>query len=270
MKKSILAAVVILLAIAAYCQEKSDGNTEKLADQISRESTYYGLVIGIDHYQDDSIPNQEHGINKAEDLEEVLTSFYNFKDGDIIFLKDATRADILNGLERLTNMASEDDLVLIYFIGRGSWDREANMGYWLPSDADWVKKLNWFPVTELVDFVKAINSKHTLLIVDASFSGSIFKSRAAVSSNETACEKLYELPSRKAITSTSLNDPPEKGILTTYLLKRLSENRSDCLSSQALFRSLKVAVVNNSQGVAQYGTISRTGDQGGDFIFIRQ
>ena len=55
-----------------------------------------------------------------------------------------------------------------------------------------------------------------------------------------------------------------------YLLKRLKENPEIYLSSETLFTSFRTAVMNNSPNLPQYGEINNTGDEGGDFIFIRK
>ena len=74
----------------------------------------------------------------------------------------------------------------------------------IPSDADRHVKTNWVRNSTLVDYLKEIDSRHTLLITDACFGGSIFKTRTAFGSEEKAFEKLYDLPSRKAMTSGNL------------------------------------------------------------------
>jgi len=58
----------------------------------------------------------------------------------------------------------------------------------------------------------------------------------------------------------------------TYLLKQLRVNTKNYLSAEELFYKFKQAVINNSNNsqIPQYGTLSKTGDEGGDFIFIRK
>jgi hypothetical protein len=108
------------------------------------------------------------------------------------------------------------------------------------------------------------------LVADACFSGSIFKSRSAFANVSSAIEKVYELPSRKAMTSGSLSEVPDKSIFLEYLIRRLDENTKPYLTSEELFYSMKTAVINNSPNVPQFGEILNTGDEGGDFIFIRK
>ncbi len=113
-----------------------------------------------------------------------------------------------------------------------------------------------------------INSKHTLLITDACFGGSIFKTRAAFLDAPLAVNKLYELPSRKAMTSGTLTEVPDQSAFLKYMIDRLDKNGEKYLSSEQLFSSFRIAVINNSNVIPQYGEIRDVGDEGGDFIFI--
>ena len=42
------------------------------------------------------------------------------------------------------------------------------------------------------------------------------------------------------------------------------------LSSEQLFSSFRIAVINNSNVIPQFGEIKDVGDEGGDFIFIKR
>ena len=85
-----------------------------------------------------------------------------------------------------------------------------------------------------------------------------------------AISRLNELPSRKAMTSGTLKEVPDKSVFVEYLVKRLLENEEDYLPSEQLFFSFKPAVLNNSDNIPQFGEIKDAGDEGGDFIFKRK
>lgn len=241
-----------------------------LADRIKSGSKYYALIIGIDHYSDENIPDLTNPIRDAEKIYDALITNYTFSEEDIWFLRDATRGDLIQTLDELAYVITPEDNLLIFYAGHGWWDEKANNGYWLPSDSDSQVKTNWFRNSALVDYLKEINSRHTLLIADACFGGAIFQTRAAFPSKERAYEKLYELPSRKAMTSGNLTEVPDRSSFTKFLVERLNENEDTYISSEQLFSSFRIAVINNSDAIPKYGEISKVGDQGGDFIFIRK
>jgi hypothetical protein len=241
-----------------------------LADKINEKSKYYGLVIGINKYEDSNLPDLDNPISDAEKLYNILLQKYTFQDSDMILLRDAKWNDIVNALDYLAQRVTPEDNVLIFYAGHGHWDAKANVGYWLPSDAFLSTTANWFRNSTLVDYLKTIDSKHTLLITDACFAGSIFKSRSGFPNQERAYEVLYELPSRKAMTSGSMTEVPDRSSFTKYLIERLNENQETYLSSEQLFSSFRIAVINNSDALPQYGEIQNVGDEGGDFIFLKK
>ena len=57
--------------------------------------------------------------------------------------------------------------------------------------------------------------------------------------------------------------------MTTDSLYTLNSNTEKYLSAEQLFSSLRVPVLQNSPNVPQYGPIYNTGDEGGDFIFMK-
>lgn len=241
-----------------------------LAEKITSQGKYYGLIVGIDDYRDPNIQNLDNPIKDARELYVTLTSKYHFKEENVWLLENATRAQIIRSLDDLSQLISANDNLLIFYAGHGSWDPDANNGFWLPSDADSDEKTNWFRNSALVDYLKEIDSRHTLLIADACFGGAIFKTRNAFGNRDRAYEKLYALPSRKAMTSGNLTEVPDRSSFTSHLILRLEENQETYLSSEQLFSSFRIAVINNSDAIPMFGEIAKVGDQGGDFIFLKE
>jgi len=228
----------------------------------------YALLIGNQSYDDPQIPELEEPVKDVNELYNVLTKEYNFAPENVIMLKNSTKAEIIGKLHELRSLINPLDNFLIFYAGHGFWDEGMGVGYWLPKDAAKSNPVNWIPNTDLTNYLGAIKTKHTLLIADACFSGGIFKTRSI---GETfAIEMLYQLNSRKAITSGNLKEVPDQSVFFQYLIKNLKENTSDYLSSEELFSKMKLAVMNNSPTVPQFGTIQNVGDEGGDFIFIKR
>lgn len=229
----------------------------------------YALLIANEKYDDPGITELDAPVKDATDLYNVLTQEYNFDQVNVTFLKNPTKADIIGTLHNLRSKLTPDDNLLIFYAGHGYWDEGMGVGYWLPRNAAKDNPVDWIPNTDLTNYLGAIKTKHTLLIADACFSGGIFKTRSAFSATY-AVEMLYQLNSRKAITSGTLTEVPDKSAFFMYLLKNLRENTSEYLSAEELFSKMRMAVINNSENVPQFGTIQNVGDEGGDFIFIKR
>ena len=240
------------------------------ADMLLGGGKYYALFIAIENYDDPKINDLDNAIEDAEELYKTLLTYYTFDKENMKMLVDANREDMMIALDILAKTVTEKDNLLIFYAGHGYWEEKAGIGYWLPSDSKQANTANWIRNSTLRDYISSINSRHTLLIADACFTGSIFKTRKAFTTSAVAIEKLYSLPSRKAMTSGTIEEVPDKSVFVEYLIKRLRENADIYLSSENMFTSFRTAVMNNSPNLPQYGEINNTGDEGGEFIFIRK
>ena len=140
------------------------------------------------------------------------------------------------------------------------------MGYWLPSDAKKDSKSNWVSNTDLTLYLSAFESNHVLLVTDACFSGGIFKTRS-IGDMDQGTKRLYELKSRKAITSGNLKEVPDNSVFMKYFIMELEMNQNTFLTSDQLFAKIRPNILNNSATEPLYGVIHNTGDEGGEFVF---
>ena len=275
-------ATIIGLTLSGFSQElettsnqiRINLSNEEAAIKASSNETshrkYYALIMAVNNYEDPSITSLDEPINDAIKLKEVLVKNYTFEDENIRFLKDPTNADIIIAFEKLTREILPEDFLLIFYAGHGYFDDKTNIGYWLPSDATRENTVKWYRNSALVENLAAINSKHTLLISDACFSGGIFKTRSAFNNANPNISDMLKKPSRKAMTSGALTTVPDKSIFMRYLLKILDENENKYLPSEDLFYDLALRMKNNSDTRPLYGEIKNVGDEGGNFVFIRK
>lgn len=236
-----------------------------------RDGKYHALVIGASDYQNQELA-LERPVKDAEQFRTLLIDDYNFEKRDVDLLLNPTRQDILKELMQLRKQLSKRDNLLIFYAGHGYWDADALQGYWWPVDATAGDPTYWLSNSDLRDQIRSIKTAHTLLISDACFSGGILKNRDAGDIDKAPADiiLLYKHPSRRAITSGSLSAVPDQSVFFRYLVSTLENNPEKFLSSQALFDHIRKAVINNSLVVPQDGVILDTGDEGGDFIFIRK
>jgi TolB-like protein len=227
---------------------------------------YHAIIISENQYQDPKITDLNEPQNDADKLFSVLTSKYFFHKNDILRLIDPTRADIIDAIEEKRKTLSIDDNLLIFYAGHGYWDENLKMGYWLPSDAKKDSKSNWVSNNDLTLYLSAIQANHILLISDACFSGGIFKTRS-IGDMEQGTKRLYELKSRKAITSGNLKEVPDNSVFMSFFLKELENNEAAFLTSDQLFAKIRPAILNNSSTEPLYGVVYNTGDEGGEFVF---
>lgn len=234
------------------------------------EGKYYALIIGNNVYEDPNLMDLDKPIEDATSLYEVLIRTYTFDKENVIFLKNATRRDIIRECDYLSKTLTQNDNLLIFYAGHGYWDENKQQGYWLPVDAERDLTADWIRNSTIQGYVESIDSKHTLLIADACFGGGIFKTRSAFDDASKSIKNLYRYQSRKAMTSGMLNEVPDKSVFMESLVRHLENNEVKFLPSMDLFMQFRESVMNNSFNAPQFGTIHNTGDQGGDFIFIKK
>jgi len=256
------------LEVVTVSGKKLENSVEVVYDISSAK--YFALIIAVEQYDHPRFNDLDQPVKDAISFSNLIQSEYNFDKENITFMENPSKGDIIGTLYQMRTKVTPKDNLLIYYAGHGVWDEEMTMGYWLPKDADPENPVNWLPNTDLTNYLNVLKSKHTLLIADACFSGGIFKTRSAFNNNVMSVERLYKLTSRKAITSGTLNEVPDRSVFIEYLIKRLESNKKKYLPSEQLYSSLKEAVINNSSNIPQYGTIQNVGDEGGDFIFIRR
>jgi Caspase domain len=230
---------------------------------------YYALLIGVSKYVDDRL-NLDNPVKDAQKIKKVLTENYSFEPDNTIVLENPTRGDIFSALYKLRSKITVNDNLFIFYAGHGFWDEKIKQGYWWPRDADASDPSNWLSNSDLREQLRGISSAHTLLVSDACFSGGLFRTRDPnMKTASIDYQMLYKLPSRRAITSGTLTAVPDNSVFVEYLLKRLAQNTDQFLPAQQLFNTLRMAVINNSATVPQEGVIAETGDEGGDFIFLK-
>jgi hypothetical protein len=234
--------------------------------------TYYALVVGISEYQNAGaqFPNLDQPVKDASRLFDVLMNNYTFDREKSVLLTNPTREQIIDQLDKLSHIATDRDNVFIFYAGHGYYDKKRDFGYWLPADAKAESTSSWIPNSTIKDYVQAIPAKHTFLVTDACFGGSIFKTRAVSTQDMRKFNEIYRDKSRKAMTSGNLSVVPDKSFFIEFLIKVLSENDVDYLPAGTLYTRLYEPVMNNSSTVPQFGVIQGAGDEGGDFIFIKK
>lgn len=255
---------------------KSDNSVNRGVTEIESGSDnfevgkYYALIIGNNDYEDPELVDLDNPISDAKNLFNVIINNYNFELPDLKLLENGTHEQITEALDYFRKTVKPEDNFLIFYAGHGYWDLKNKLGYWLPIDAKKINTARWISNSNIQDYMKTINSKHTLLITDACFSGSIFKTRAAFADAQKSIIKLHELTSKKAMTSGSLKPVPDESVFLKFLIKKLTDNKDDYLPSNKLFTSLNESVMNNSDTTPLYGVIQDSGDDGGEFIFIKR
>ena len=278
-------AVVLLGISSTPVAEPSRGiaiePVKKQAQTPFTRGVYRALVIGNNHYNDSRGQWQplKTAVSGARAVKELLQDDYGFS--DVQLLENASRRDVLLALESLSQRAMPDDNVLVYYAGHGFMDAETQKGFWVPVDAVGSDHTTYLRNSTIRDELTIIASrvKHTLLISDSCFSGSLLRSTTRGPAPRVDSEKYYQKVSGKKSVqimtaggeefvddnyNTSGHSP-----FTYFLLNELKTNNSPMLTLSELSSNVQKAVANNVDQVPASGVLQGAGDELGEFIFIK-
>ena len=250
---------------------------QRKAEEIISVGKYYAFVIGIDKYSG-TWPALKNAVHDAKSIEDEIKKDYGFQEIISLYNIDATRANIISKFEELSLKMTKDDNLLIFYSGHGDFKEQYNKGYWVPIDATSNSTVSFISNSDIQTYINGIKSKHILLVADACFTGDIFRGQTSELPFEKSDRYIidaYSKPSRFAMTSGNIQPVADGGkdnhsVFTYYLLKYMKENTARYFSARELFNDIERPVINNSDQEPQYKPLKNTGDEGGQFIFIRK
>ncbi|MEM6965111.1 MAG: SUMF1/EgtB/PvdO family nonheme iron enzyme [Bacteroidota bacterium] len=227
----------------------------------------YLFSIAIDDYV--NFPKLHNCVKDAKDIVALLTRDYQFEPEHVyaIYNEEATTDTIFQHFEMLAKKIRPIDNLVIYFAGHGMYKEVFKEGYWIPVNATDQRTSQFIPNSEIKTMLTAINAKHTFLIVDSCFSGSLF----ARGTTRSIADRVERFPSRWGLTSgrseivadgtPGVNSPFASSIL--YLLK----NNTKQLGVQELCTHVIESVISNAIQTPIGEPLTIPGHQGGQFIF---
>jgi hypothetical protein len=144
----------------------------------------HAVIIGIDKYQDEKIPDLQFARADAEGVYQILTDpeLGRIPPENVILLLDenATQQNIRSAIgDEIPSRAGEDDFVYIYFAGHGlpfinpkSGSADGMEKYLVPVDAklDRIRGTG-IPMDDIQRFFGYIQSKQVMFFIDSCFSG---------------------------------------------------------------------------------------------------
>jgi tetratricopeptide (TPR) repeat protein len=242
----------------------------------TRNGKNYALLLAAQNYTDDKIPSLENPIGDAIKLKLILKNNYQFADSTIITLFNPTSDDVKRQLLELTNRIQPEDNLVIFYAGHGIWVEKEKKGYWMLTDSKKDEQTTWLSNKVVLDLIAKLPARHTLLITDACFSGSVFKTRGLDLGNKeedkaSLAERMKNKISRVAITSGNDTEVPDKSVFMHFLVKALSENNEKYLTAQKMFvNHIIEAVMTETKTEPRYGTLELAGHIGGDYTFEKE
>jgi hypothetical protein len=163
-------------------------------------------------------------VSDAQAVGEVLRDRYGF---DVQWVRNATRAQMLQALQALRARVGPQDQVLVYYAGHGQMDSVTARGYWIPVDGDKQDISRWVSVIDVTDQLSAMQARHAMVIADSCYSGTLTHSlmpridtALAEGQRRQALEFLSRQKVRVAMTSGGLEPVLDGGSIEHSLFAR--------------------------------------------------
>lgn len=221
-------------------------------------------------------------------LAEVLSARFGFAtaaplpDGGTLplVLKDATRAQIETTLFQLSRILGDKDQLLIYYGGHGVFEQVTGTAFWVPVDAVAGVPPSYVSASGISEALLRLQAGSVIVISDSCYSGALLRGGDGFAppdeeDRKRVLARLAEQRARVLITSGA-NEPVADGggdghsVFARALLVGLSKV-SEPVSARELFDDyLFPMVIGRAEQEPQYRPISKSGHEGGDFIFYPQ
>ena len=228
------------------------------------------VVIGVDAYEDRTIPSLGNAVNDAE----AMGSLFEGKLGyETVVIPNATKASVIGTLNRLALAMGPKDSVTIYYAGHGELVEQTGQGYWLLSDADAKKPETWLSNADIGRLIGQIGASQVALISDSCYSGSLV-SDERIRPSGTPPDPGQLLQQKSVVVMSSggnepVSDAGKQGHspFTFNLLNQLGQLKQWQVGGN-VFERVRFAVARELPQRPQYGASAAAGHQrGGDYLF---
>ncbi len=251
----------------AETEPRNSGTPPPPASSFLPKGKNFLFVIGIDDYL--YIRKLNNAVKDVEDFVRLLTDKYSFEKENIftLFNASATRSAIFKELRVLAQKVGSNDSIVIYYSGHGYYDTAYEEGYWIPADAHYDADDEYIANQSIFTILNAVKSRHTFLISDSCFSGSLFSGEG----RDMISERYEKDPSRWALTSGRneiVEDGPkgENSPFAKTLLQILNASQRDLGVMDLCGRVMENVPANAAQR-PRGEPIRVAGHQGGQFFF---
>jgi len=227
------------------------------------------LVIGVDRYDDPTIPALANAVGDARAIGKVLESQLGY---ETIVLENATKKALVAALNGLAVELGSKDSVILYYAGHGELVESTKLGYWQLSDSDPKRPETWLSNADIGRMVAQLEASQVALISDSCYSGSLVTDqRIRAASGEV--DPVQVLARKSVVVMSSGGNEPVadagKQGHSPFAFSLINNFRqlSAWQPGGNVFERVRFAVAKELPQRPQYGAFAAGGYQGGDYLF---
>jgi len=226
------------------------------------------IVIGNRYYQNNDIPTVNYAYHDAEIVKKYLIQTLGYKEGNILFEKDASKAkfEALFGItgnhkgELYDYVKPGKSDVFVYYSGHGAPDIDSMKGYFVPADCDPEKvALNGYSLDLLYENLSKLEANKITVVLEACFSGAtpsgtyLTKSASPalirVNMDAFSTGNITVLTSSDSNQISSWHDKKNHGLFTYFFLQGIGGAADKDQDSMISYKEIHDYVADRSEGV---------------------
>lgn len=194
----------------------------------------FALVIANEDYN--RVASVPYAKNDGMKVKEYLNKTLGVEESHISYIENATLNDMryeINRIREISNAYEGEASFIIYYCGHGIPDEKELNGYILPTDGYGNDVKSAYSLDDFYKTLGDLKSKHTLLVMDACFSGANKDGNMLVAARGIALKAKASTPIGNLIAVSACQRDetafPYKekghGLMTYYFLKKLQESK---------------------------------------------
>lgn len=228
---------------------------------------FYAVLIACSDYNSGGWSPLPTTIDEAKLMKNVLVKKYGFDSTNITELYNKDYIKILSTLSSLLESLKENDNLIIYFAGHGTYKSKGTelVGYWVPLYATNID-VDYISSKKLDELIAGSRAKHILMLSDACYSGAM-RSKDEV---KTPSKWEYKLRSRQVLTSGGLEKVPGQSVFIKMVLDALQKNEAPYLPVSELYSIIYSGIKKQANTEPKLTDFGSDGNEGGQFYFIKK
>ncbi len=243
---------------------KADGYVEvwrltKPREVVEKVGKRVVLAIAADYSSSRRLAGIPGSYSTAQTLLDVLTSRFGYES---ILLKDASKQELRAQIDKLTQMLSAEDDLVVYFGGRGSADRDGTLHLVLSDDRN-----DDVSAAEAALWLRRLAPRRVLVILDTSHARLARQGQRPLEQEDARTRLLLSSADEHELAYTRqlerVNSEFMKALTDT--LSSTNASLSAAVLSQTVRKAMAVATVKQTPNL---DPIPAAGHTGGEFVFV--
>lgn len=226
------------------------------------------LIIGNRNYEHPDVPSVTFAHHDAEIMRQYVIKTLGYREGNILFESDATKARFEELLGTADNHRGDlysyvkpnKSDVFIYYSGHGAPDPNTKQGYFVPVNCNPAKvALAGYSLNTFYRNLSKLDAKSITVVIDSCFSGGTSTGKMLISSASPVGIKVENpaiakgdtviLTSARGDQISSWYDEKKHGLFTYFFLKSLNGSADRNGDHEITFSELYEFISDNAEGV---------------------